>query len=82
MVKVFLDSADLSEMIRLESKVSGFTTNPSLCRKAGVIDYNACAKIVADRFPDKPVSLEVIADSGDEIIRQANVTANLQPTSS
>jgi transaldolase len=78
-VKVFLDSADLSEMIRLNDKVSGFTTNPTLMRKAGVTDYKSFAKIVADRFPDKPVSLEVIADDFKEMERQARLLASLGP---
>jgi len=79
MVKVFLDSADLSEMIRLKDHVSGFTTNPTLMRKARVQDYKSWAKIVLDHFPDKPVSFEVIADDFDEMERQARLLASWGP---
>jgi len=77
MVKVFLDSAVLSEMIRLEPKVSGFTTNPTLLRKAGVINYESWAKIVASRFPDKPISFEVFGDDWDSIQDQAEKLSKL-----
>jgi transaldolase len=76
MVAIYLDSADLNEMIRLNDKVSGFTTNPTLMRKAGVTDYKSWAKIVLDRFPDKPVSLEVFADDFLEMKRQARIIAS------
>jgi transaldolase len=71
MVEVWLDSADINEMIRLAPKVSGFTTNPTLMRKANVHDYKSWAKIVLDHFPDKPVSFEVIGDDWDTIYDQA-----------
>lgn len=66
-------------MIRLAPKVQGFTTNPTLMRKVGVVDYKAFAKIVLDKFPDKPVSLEVIADDFKEMERQARLIASWGP---
>lgn len=71
MVEIYLDSADINEMIRLKDKVSGFTTNPTLMRKANVHDYKSWAKIILDHFPDKPVSLEVIGDDWNTIYDQA-----------
>lgn len=76
MVEIWLDSADINEMIRLAPKVSGFTTNPTLMRKANVHDYKSWAKIVLDHFPDKPVSFEVIADDFNEMERQARLLAS------
>ena len=76
MVKVFLDSADINQMIRLKDTIDGVTTNPSLMRKAGVQNYRNWAKTVIDRFPDKPISFEVIADDFYEMGRQARVLAS------
>lgn len=66
-------------MIRLDDKVQGFTTNPTLMRKAGVKDYKSWAKIILDRFPTKPVSFEVIADDFTEMERQARLLASWGP---
>ncbi len=79
MVEVWLDSAEINEMIRLAPKVSGFTTNPTLMRKANVHDYKSWAKIVLDHFLDKPVSFEVIADDFTEMERQARLLSSWGP---
>lgn len=75
-MKFFLDTADISEMDRWKDRISGITTNPTLMRKARVQDYKSWAKIVLDKFPDKPVSLEVIADDFSEMERQARLLAS------
>ena len=54
-----------------KSFVIGFTTNPSLMRKAGVASYEDFAKSVLSKINDKPVSFEVFADDDEEIIKQA-----------
>ena len=53
------------------SSIAGFTTNPTLMRKAGVSDYKAFAKEVLTIVPDKPVSFEVFADDFPTMERQA-----------
>lgn len=77
-VKIFADGADFDSIIKLYSNplVKGFTTNPSLMRKAGVTDYEAFARKVLAAVPDRPVSLEVFADDFDEMERQALTIAS------
>lgn len=73
-IKIYADGANVSEMLAYYgngSKVSGFTTNPTLMRKAGIADYEAFAKEVLTRIPDLPVSFEVFSDELPEMERQA-----------
>ncbi|HXX37949.1 MAG TPA: transaldolase [bacterium] len=72
-VRVFADGADKAAMLRFYQNplVSGFTTNPTLMRKAGVGDYRAFALDVLEHIPDRPISFEVFADEFDEMWRQA-----------
>jgi transaldolase len=51
--------------------ISGFTTNPTLMKIAGVSDYEAFAKDILTQIPDKPISFEVFSDEFDEMERQA-----------
>jgi len=76
-IKIFADCADIEEMARLADLpyIKGFTTNPTLMRKAGVTSYEKWAKNVLAAIPDKPVSFEVIADDFDEMERQARKIA-------
>ena len=62
--KIFCDIANLSSIKKFNKKkiVKGFTTNPSLMRKAGAKDYETYAKKILKVCPNKPVSLEVFAD--------------------
>ena len=72
MTKIFCDIADINLIKKFEKKkiVKGFTTNPSLIRKAGAKDYsNYCKKIL--NITKKPISFEVFADDPKNIIRQA-----------
>ncbi|MBI3070978.1 MAG: transaldolase [Deltaproteobacteria bacterium] len=72
-VKLFADGAERDGMIALYSNplVRGFTTNPTLMRKAGVTDYQAFAQSVVEAIPDRPISFEVFSDDFAEMKRQA-----------
>lgn len=72
-VKLFADGADLAGMKEMYANpmIKGFTTNPTLMRKAGVQDYKAFAHQVLEAIPDRPISFEVFADEFDEMERQA-----------
>lgn len=72
-IKLFADGADLNSILKLakDEKIAGFTTNPTLMRKAGVQDYKAFAKEVLSHIKDKPISFEVFSDDFDEMERQA-----------
>jgi len=80
-VKIFADGADFDGIVKLSGHplVKGFTTNPSLARKAGVTDYEAFGRKVLAAVPDRPVSLEVFADDFDEMARQARAIATWGP---
>ena len=71
-IKIFCDSADINVIRRYNKKkfVDGFTTNPSLMRKAGAADYKSYSKKILKICKNKPVSLEVFADDLKEMIRQ------------
>jgi len=77
-VKIFADGADLDGIVRMAANplIKGFTTNPTLMRKAGVGDYEKFARQVLEAVPDRPVSFEVFADEFPEMIRQAKVIAS------
>jgi transaldolase len=79
--KIFADGADLDQILRLaqDSRVKGFTTNPSLMWKAGLTDYSEFARSLLDQISDKPISFEVVADDADDIGRQARVISTWGP---
>jgi len=72
-IDIFADGADLQGIIELSRHplVKGFTTNPTLMRAAGVVDFAAFARQVLDAVPGMPISLEVFADEFEEMERQA-----------
>lgn len=72
-VQIFADGADKSGMLEMYRRpyVKGFTTNPTLMRKAGVLDYEAFAKEIVAAIPDRSISFEVFADDFKEMERQA-----------
>jgi transaldolase len=72
-VKLFADGADLAGMKEMAANpmIKGFTTNPTLMRKAGVADYKAFALEVLRAIPDRPVSFEVFADDFGQMEQQA-----------
>jgi transaldolase len=80
-VKIFADAADkvgLLEMARLPC-ISGFTTNPTLMRRAGITDYRAFAREILVALPDRPISFEVFSDEFPEMERQAHEIASWGP---
>ncbi|TSC58309.1 MAG: transaldolase [Parcubacteria group bacterium Greene0416_79] len=77
-VKIFADGAEKAAMLELTKNplIKGFTTNPTLMRKAGVADYAAFAKDVLSSITDKPISFEVFSDDFKEMERQAGIIAS------
>ena len=75
--KLFADGADKAAILELykQDYVKGFTTNPTLMRKAGVPDYEAFARDLLRTIPDRPISFEVFADDFPEMERQARKIA-------
>ena len=71
-IKIFCDIADVSLIKKFNKKkvVKGFTTNPSLMRKAGAKDYKKYSKKILKICRKKPVSLEVFGDKFNEMIDQ------------
>jgi len=80
-VKLFADGADVATMESLYANplIQGFTTNPTLMRKAGIADYQAFAKEILSVIRDRPVSFEVIADEFIDMERQAHLIAEWGP---
>jgi transaldolase len=80
-IKIFGDGADLEPMLELAKKpyIKGFTTNPTLMRKAGVTDYAAFARRALEEITDKPISFEVFTDEPDEIHAQAREISGWAP---
>jgi transaldolase len=72
-IKIFADGADQQGMLEMykNPRIAGFTTNPTLMRKAGISDYRAFAKSILSAIPDRPISFEVFADEFDAMERQA-----------
>ncbi|MDA9754459.1 transaldolase [Candidatus Pelagibacter sp.] len=70
--KIFCDIADISSIKKFNNKsiVKGFTTNPSLMRKAGAKDYTSYSKKILKVCKNKPISFEVFADDQDSMIEQ------------
>jgi transaldolase len=76
-IRIFADGASVASMLEAagDPRISGFTTNPTLMRKAGVSDYAAFAREVLGRIRDKPISFEVFADDTAGMRRQAREIA-------
>src|SRR5262245_55267690 len=76
-IKIFADGASLAAMLEeaRDPRMAGFTTNPTLMRKAGVADYRSFAQQVLAQIRDKPISFEVFADDTDGMRRQAREIA-------
>ena len=80
-VKIFADGADFDGMIKMAHNplIQGFTTNPSLMRKAGVNDYETFARRALAAITDRPVSFEVFADDFPGMAEQARAIATWGP---
>jgi transaldolase len=76
-IKLYADGADLNGMIEEYKKgiVSGFTTNPTLMKKAGVTSYEEFAKAALKAIPDLPISFEVFSDDFPGMEREARKIA-------
>ena len=76
-LKIFADGAALAPMLERarNPRIAGFTTNPTLMRKAGISDYRGFAREVLATIRDKPISFEVFADEWAEMKRQATEIA-------
>jgi len=72
-IKIFADGADKAGMFEMYRNplIKGFTTNPTLMRKAGISDYRAFAQEIVRAIPDRPISFEVFSDEFEEMERQA-----------
>ncbi|QDO96346.1 transaldolase [Ferrovibrio terrae] len=76
-IKLFMDGAEIGPMRQAyqEKRVSGFTTNPTLMRKAGIADYEAFAREAIAAIPDLPISFEVFSDDLAGMEREARIIA-------
>jgi transaldolase len=76
-VKLFTDGADKAQIVEMAKQpwIAGFTTNPSLLKKAGVSDYGAYARELVAGVPDRHISFEVFSDDVTEMVAQARVIA-------
>lgn len=76
-VKLFTDGADKAQIVEMakQSWIAGFTTNPSLLKKAGVSDYEAYGRDVVAAVPDRHISFEVFSDDIPEMIAQGRKIA-------
>ena len=74
-VKLFTDGADKAQILDMAQKpwIKGFTTNPSLLRKAGVTDYEAYGRDLVAAVPDRHISFEVFSDDIPEMVAQARL---------
>ncbi len=72
-IKIYADGADKEGMLEMYHNplIKGFTTNPTLMRKAGVSDYRTFALDILKAIPDRPISFEVLSDEFDEMEIQA-----------
>ncbi len=77
-IKLFADGADKAGMLKMYANpwIKGFTTNPTLMRKAGITDYRSFARDIVREIPDRPISLEVFADEFEEMERHADEIAS------
>ena len=76
-VKLFTDGADKAQILDMakQSWIRGFTTNPSLLKKAGVSDYEAYGRDLVAAVPDRHISFEVFSDDIPEMVTQARLIA-------
>jgi transaldolase len=78
-IKIYADGSSIKEILDLYENnqlVAGFTTNPSLMKKAGVSNYESFIKEVTSKITDLPISFEVFGDDFDSMIYQAEKIAS------
>src|SRR5581483_8703299 len=80
-VKLFTDGADKAQIVEMAKNrwIAGFTTNPSLLKKAGVKDYAAYGRDLVAAVPDRHISFEVFSDDIAEMVAQARVITQWGP---
>jgi len=76
-VKLFTDGADKAQIVEMarQSWIAGFTTNPSLLKKAGVKNYAAFGRDIVSAVPDRHISFEVFSDDIAEMVAQGRLIA-------
>jgi transaldolase len=76
--RIFADGADLDGILTFaaDPRIDGFTTNPTLMRKAGLRSYAEFAHRLLEQITEHPISFEVLADDSSEIERQARLIAS------
>jgi transaldolase len=77
-IKIFADGANKDTMLHYykDARIAGFTTNPTLMRKAGVADYQTFARDILNIIRDKPICFEVFSDDFAEMEKQAHTIAS------
>ena len=77
-IKIFADGADKQNILELYRRpfIKGFTTNPTLMRKAGIVNYSQFAKDILKEVPDRSFSFEVFADDPGEMEKQALIISS------
>src|SRR3954452_12712558 len=77
-IKLYTDGADKAQIVEMAKQpwIRGFTTNPSLLKKAGVSDYEAYARDLVAAVPDRHISFEVFSDDIPEMVAQARKIAS------
>ena len=77
-VRLFTDGADKAQIVDMAKQpwIAGFTTNPSLMKKAGVSDYELYARDLVAAVPDRHISFEVFSDDIPEMVAQARVISS------
>jgi transaldolase len=72
-IKIFTDGAEKAQIVEMAKQpwIAGFTTNPSLLKKAGVTDYESFGREVVAAVPDRHISFEVFSDDITEMVAQA-----------
>jgi transaldolase len=77
-IKIFADGADKVGMLEMYRNplIAGFTTNPTLMRKAGINNYETFARDILRAIPDRPISFEVFSDEFSDMERQARIIAD------
>lgn len=80
-VKLFTDGADKAQIVGMAKHdwIAGFTTNPSLLKKAGVGDYASFGRDLVAAVPDRHISFEVFSDDIAEMLAQARAIAEWGP---
>lgn len=78
-INIYADGAVLEDMLELYKNfpfIKGFTTNPSLMKKAGITNYNEFAKKVLGTIKDLPISFEVFSDDFEEMKKEAEIISS------